>query len=152
MMSVRTVEDVYQFSLKAEKLARKQIQRGRGKIPTPNKRKGVTHDKAHKSNDEIEKPHNHSERGGNSRGIKGGGRSSSRGSGRRGGGELRFYAYGKTWHMSWECIKKNKEGGGEYHISEAQRRDVEEEGAEDGRSLMLRKVLLKPEAEFEKPV
>jgi hypothetical protein len=48
--------------------------------------------------------------------------------------------------------REKKEGGGEAHISEAQRRDVEAEGAEDGRSLMLRKVLLKPEAEIERPV
>jgi hypothetical protein len=56
MMSVKTVEHAYQFSLKVEeKLARKQIQRGRGKSPAPNKIKGVTHDKAHKSKDEAEK-------------------------------------------------------------------------------------------------
>jgi hypothetical protein len=54
--------------------------------------------------------------------------------------------------MSWECPKKNKEGGGEAHISEEQRRNVEAKGAEDGTSLMLRKVLLKQEAEVEKPV
>jgi hypothetical protein len=48
--------------------------------------------------------------------------------------------------------REEEEGGGEAHISEAQRRDVEAEGAEDGASLMLRKVLLKPEAEIEKPV
>jgi hypothetical protein len=53
--------------------------------------------------------------------------------------------------MSWECPKKKKEGG-EAHISEAQKRDVEVEGEEDGASLMLRKVLLKPEAEIENPV
>jgi hypothetical protein len=53
--------------------------------------------------------------------------------------------------MSWECLEKNK-GGGEAHISEAQRGNVEAEGAEDGRSMMLRKVLLKLEAEVEKPV
>jgi hypothetical protein len=53
--------------------------------------------------------------------------------------------------MSWECSEKNKEGG-EAHISEAQRRDVEAERAEYGASLMLRKVLLKLEAEIEKPV
>jgi hypothetical protein len=35
---------------------------------------------------------------------------------------------------------------------EAQRRNVEAEGIEDGTSLMLRKVLLKPETEVEKPV
>jgi hypothetical protein len=46
--------------------------------------------------------------------------------------------------MSWECPKKNKEGGGEAHISEAQKRNIEAEGVEDGTSLMLRKVLLKP--------
>ena len=50
--------------------------------------------------------------------------------------------------MSWECIEKKKEGG-EAHISEAQRRDVEAKGVEDGASLMLRKFLLKPEAEIE---
>ena len=48
--------------------------------------------------------------------------------------------------MSWECPKRNKEGGGEAHISKEKNRNVEEEGAEDGISLMLRKVLLKPEA------
>jgi hypothetical protein len=54
--------------------------------------------------------------------------------------------------MSWECPEKKKEGEGEYHISEAQRRNVEVEGLEDGTSLMMRKVLLKLEAEVEKPV
>jgi hypothetical protein len=53
--------------------------------------------------------------------------------------------------MSWECPEKNK-GGGEAHISEAQRRNVEAERAKDGTSLMLRKVLLKLEAEVEKPL
>jgi hypothetical protein len=53
--------------------------------------------------------------------------------------------------MSWECPKKNK-GGGEAHISKAHRDNVEEEGAEDGTSLMIRKVLLKPEEEVKIPV
>jgi hypothetical protein len=62
MMSVRTVEDAYQFALKAEeKLARKQNQRGRGKSSVPSKSKGFNHDRAHQSKDEAEKPHNHSE-------------------------------------------------------------------------------------------
>jgi hypothetical protein len=65
MMSIRIVEDAYQFALKVEeKLARKQSQQGRGKIPVPNKGKGVAHDKEKKSKDETEKPHNHLERGG----------------------------------------------------------------------------------------
>jgi hypothetical protein len=54
--------------------------------------------------------------------------------------------------MSWECPEKKKEGGGEAHISESQRRNVGAEGAKDGTSLMLRKVLLKPKAEVENPV
>jgi hypothetical protein len=53
--------------------------------------------------------------------------------------------------MSWECPEKKKEGG-EAHISEAQIGNVEAEGAEDGTSLMMRKVLLKLEAEVKKPV
>ena len=116
-MSVRIVEDVYQFSLKAEeKLARKQSQRGRGKIPAPNKIKGVTHEIAHKCKDETKKPHSHSKRGGSSQGRQGGGRIYSRGRGRSRGGEVRCYTCGKTGHMSWECPEKKK-GGGEVHIS-----------------------------------
>jgi hypothetical protein len=150
-MSIRTVEDAYQFALKAEeKLARKKNQRGIGKSPVPNKGKGVAHDKAQKSKDETKKPHSHSERGGSSRGRQDGGRSSSRGRGRE--GEVRCYTCGKAGHKSWECPKRKKEGEGEAHISEPQRRNFEEEGAEDGTSLMLRKVLLKPEAEVEKLV
>jgi hypothetical protein len=95
MMSVRTMEDAYQFALKAEeKLARKQNQRGKGRSPVLNKGKGVAHDKAQKSKDETEKPHSHSERGGSSRGRQDGGRSSSRGRGR--GGEVRCYTCGKA--------------------------------------------------------
>jgi hypothetical protein len=53
--------------------------------------------------------------------------------------------------MYWECPKRKKEGG-EAHISEAQKRDIEEEGAKYGRSLMMKKVLLKIEPEIEKLV
>jgi hypothetical protein len=141
MMSVRIVEDAYQFALKAEeKLAIKQSQRGRGKILASNKGKGVSHDKVHNYKGEVGNPHIHSERGGSSRGRQGSGRNSSRG---RGKGGIRCYACGKTGHMSWEFLDKKKEEG-EAHISEAQRENVEAEGAEDGTSLMMRKVLLKP--------
>jgi hypothetical protein len=54
--------------------------------------------------------------------------------------------------MSWECSERNKEGGGETHILEAQRHNFEAEGAEDGISLMMKKVLLKPKQEVEKIV
>jgi hypothetical protein len=110
MISVRTLEDAYQFALKEEeKLARKKkIQQGRGKTPSPKKSKGFTHDKSHKSKDEYEKPGSHLERGGSSWGRQGGGRISSRGRGRRGGGEVRCYVCGKIGHMYWECPEKNK--------------------------------------------
>jgi hypothetical protein len=51
----------------------------------------------------------------------------------------------------FECPEKKKETGGEAHIAEAQRRDVEIEYAEGGRSLVMRKVLLTPEKEMENP-
>jgi hypothetical protein len=51
--------------------------------------------------------------------------------------------------MSWELPKRKKEGF-EAHISEVQKWNVEEEGAEHGKSLMMKKVLLKPEPEVEK--
>jgi hypothetical protein len=65
---------------------------------------------------------------------------------------VRCYTCGKAGHKSWECLERKKEGEGEAHISKEQRRNVEAEGAKDGTSLMLRKVLLKPEEEVEKPV
>jgi hypothetical protein len=55
-------------------------------------------------------------RGGSSIGGHYGGRKSfSRGRGRGRGGEVKCYACGKTWHMSWECPEKKKDG--EAHIS-----------------------------------
>jgi hypothetical protein len=46
-----------------------------------------------------------------------------RGRGRE--GEVKFYAYGKTRNMSWDCPEKKKDRGGEAHIFEAQKRNVE---------------------------
>ena len=48
MMSIRTVEDVYQFTLKVEeKLAKKQSKRGRCRGSFPRKSKGFTRDRTH---------------------------------------------------------------------------------------------------------
>jgi hypothetical protein len=48
MMSVKTMEDSYQFVLKVEeKLAKEHNQRGKGKSLVPSKRKGFNRDKAH---------------------------------------------------------------------------------------------------------
>ena len=57
----------------------------------------------------------------------------------------------KNGHKSYECPDKKKEGG-ETHIAEAQRRNVEAEYVEGGRSLMMRKVILMIEKEAENPV
>ena len=91
-----------------EKLSRKQSQQGRGKSPDPNKCKEFTHGIAHKYKDETKKPQSHLERGGSSWERQGGGRNYSSGRGRRGGGDVRCNACGKTRHMSWKCPKKNK--------------------------------------------
>jgi hypothetical protein len=82
MMSIRIVENAYQFALKSdEKLTRKQNQRSKGRSPVANKGKGVSHDKVQKSKDETKKPHSHSKRGGSSQGRQYSGRSSSKGRG-----------------------------------------------------------------------
>jgi hypothetical protein len=54
--------------------------------------------------------------------------------------------------MSWECPERKNKGGGEAHISKAHKHNVEAEGVEYGKSLMMKKVLLNPEPEVEKPV
>jgi hypothetical protein len=72
----------------------------------------------------------------------------TRGRGRGRGGVITCFTCGKNGHKSYECPEKKKDIG-EAHIIEAQRRDVEAEDAEGGRSLMMCKVLLTPEKEVE---
>jgi hypothetical protein len=64
---------------------------------------------------------------------------------------VKCFTCGKNGHKSYECPDKKNEGG-ETHIAEAQRRNVEVEDVEGGRSLMMRKFLLMPEKEVENPV
>jgi hypothetical protein len=64
---------------------------------------------------------------------------------------VKCFTCGKNGHKSYECPDKKKEGG-ETHIAEAQRRNVEAEDAEGGRSLMMQKVLLTPEKGVENPM
>jgi hypothetical protein len=63
---------------------------------------------------------------------------------------VKCFVCGKIRHKSYECPDKKKYGG-ETHIAEAQGWNVEAEDVEGGRSLMMRKVLLKPEKEAENP-
>jgi hypothetical protein len=72
----------------------------------------------------------------------------TRGRGRGRGGVITCFTCGKNGHKSFDCPDKKKDGG-EAHIVEAQRQDVEVEDAKGGRSLMMRKVLLTPEKEVE---
>jgi hypothetical protein len=167
MVTIRTVEDAYQMALKAEeKLSRKQSQRGRGRSQP--RGKSVAQDKYQKPKEEWKKPQTRTERGGTSqrgpyveqRGQHNEQRGDyadnntfprTRGRGRGRGGVITCFTCGKNGHKSYECPEKKKDIG-EAHITEAQRRDVEAEDAEGGRSLMMRKVLLTPEKEVESSV
>jgi hypothetical protein len=164
MVTIRMVEDAYQMALKAEeKLSRKQGQRGRGRSQP--RGKSVAQERNQKPKDDWKKPQTHTERGGSSQRGKhvekreqhteqrGGYANNNmfprtRGRGRGRGGVITCFTCGKNGHKSFECLDKKKDGG-EAHITEAQRRDVEAEDVEGGRSLMMRKVLLTPEKEVE---
>jgi hypothetical protein len=65
---------------------------------------------------------------------------------------VKCYSCGMTWHMSWDCLERKKEGGGESHILEAYKWNFEAKDTEYGKFLMMKKVLLKPEPDIEKPV
>jgi hypothetical protein len=72
----------------------------------------------------------------------------TRGRGRGRGGVITCFTCGNNGHRSFECPEKKKDSG-EAHITEAQRRDVENKDIEVGRSLTVHKVLLTPEEEVE---
>jgi hypothetical protein len=151
MVTIRNVEDVYQVALKAkEKLARKQSKRGKGR--SQRRGKAISHDRVQNPKDEEKKPHNHPERGGSSQGRQYADMNTFprvRGRGRGRGGEVKCFFCGNIGHKSWESPDRKRDGGGKNHISEVQRRNVEVEDEEGGRSLVMRKILLKPEKEVE---
>jgi hypothetical protein len=167
MLTIRTVEDAYQMALKVEeKLNRKQGQRGRGRCQA--RGKSVVQDRSQKPKEDWKKPQPQIERGGSSqRGQYVGQRGQyadqrgeyadtnmfppTRGRGRGRGGVVNCFTCGMNGHKFYECPDKKKEGG-EAHIFEAQRQNVEAEDAEGGRSLMMRKALLTPEKEVESSV
>jgi hypothetical protein len=141
-----------------ENLNRKQGQRGRGRSQP--RGKTVAQEKYQKPKEEWKKPQGKVERGGTSqRGphveqrmqhTEQGGRYAdentfppTRGRGRGRGGIITCYTCGKNGHKVVDCPDRKKDGG-EAHIIEVQRHDVENEDADSGRSLMMCKVLLTP--------
>jgi hypothetical protein len=147
------VEDAYQMALKdEEKLSRKQSQRGRGKSQPRDKT--AAQERIQKQRDDWKKPQTQTEKGGSSqRGRyveqqehhteqRGGYADNNtfprtRGRGRGRGGVITCFTCGKNGHRSFKCLEKKKETG-ETHIAKAQRRDVEAEYAEGGRSLVVK--------------
>jgi hypothetical protein len=113
MMTIRTVEDVYQMALKAEeKLSRKQGQRGQGR--SQSKGKKIAQDRTQKPKEEGKKPQTQSERGGSSQGRQYADKNTfprARGRGRGRGGEVKCLVYGKIGHKSYECPDRKKDGG-----------------------------------------
>jgi hypothetical protein len=165
MLTIRTVEDAYQLALKAEeKLSRKQGQRGRGRSQP--KGKTVAQDKYQKPKEKWQKPQGKIERGGTSQQRQqyaeprgqhteqvGGYADANtfprtRGRGRGRGGIITCFTCGKDGHKAIDCPDRKMDRG-EAHITEAQRRDVENEDTGSGKSLTVHKVLLKPEKEVE---
>jgi hypothetical protein len=115
----------------------------------------IAQDIIQKPKEEGKKPQTQPERGGSSKGRQYADRNTfpqvkGRGRGRGRGGEVKCFVCGKIRHKSYECPDRKKHGG-ETHIAEAQGWNVEAEDAEGGRSLMMRKVILKPEREPENP-
>jgi hypothetical protein len=167
METIRMVEDAYHMALKAEEnLSRKQSQRGRGRSQP--RGKSVAQERTQKPRDDWKKPQTQTKRGGSSQqgqyaeqreqhteqrgGYVDNNRfPRTRGRGRGRDGVITCFTCGKNGHKSYECPERNKETG-EAHIIEAQRRDVETEDVEGGRSLVMRKVLLTPEKEVESSV
>jgi hypothetical protein len=105
-------------------LAKKHSQWNRRK--SPNRGRGTIKEKFHKHKREAGRYHSQIERGGISRGINYGGRNYFPRSRERGiGGEVKCYSHGKIGHVSWECPGKKNVGGGEAHIYEEKKRNVE---------------------------
>jgi hypothetical protein len=152
MMTMLNVEDSYQMALKDEKkLSQKQGQRGRGINQA--RGKTISQDRTQRPKEEGKKPQYQHERGGSSRRGQYADRNTfprARGRGRGRGSEVKCFVCGNIGHKSYECPDRKKYGG-ETHIAEVEGHNGEAEDVEGGRSLMMRKVLLKPKNEAENP-
>jgi hypothetical protein len=122
ILFLKTVEDAYQATLKAEeKLARKQSQKVRGRSSTRGKGQSSGRGRFQTPRDEggSSSSSNQPSRGGESRGRI----FFSRGRGRR-GREIRCYICGKTGHMSWDCPENKSAGQRNANIAEAKEENV----------------------------
>jgi hypothetical protein len=165
MVTIRTVEEVYQMALKAEEnLSHKQGQRGRGRSQP--RGKVVAQERTQKPKEDWKKPQGRAERGGTSQqrqqnfeprrqqpdqqgeyaDANNFPRTRGRGKGR--GGVITCFTCGKDGHKAMDCLERKMDKGNS-HVAEAQRRDVEDEDAGSEKSLTVHKVLLKPEKEVE---
>jgi hypothetical protein len=167
MVTIRTVEDAYQMALKAEeKLSRKQGQRGRGRSQP--RGKTIAQEITQKPREDWKRPQEKAEKGGTSQqrqqhveprrqqdDQQSGGYADAntfprtRGRGRGRGGIITCFTCGKDGHKAIDCPDRKMDRS-EAHIAEAQqRRDVESEDADSGRSLGMHKILLTPEKEVD---
>jgi hypothetical protein len=165
MLTIHTIEDAYQMALRAEeKLSRKQGQRGRGRSQP--RGKAIVQERTQKPREDWKRPQGRAERGGTSqarqqnieprrqRDDQQGGYADAntfprtRGRGRGRGGVITCFTCGKDGHKAVDCPERKMDGGKAHIVEAQQRRDVEGEDADSGRSLGMHKILLTPEKEW----
>eukprot|EP00253_Pinus_taeda_P018811 PITA_18811 len=145
VLSLKTAEDAYQTSLKAEeKILRKQSQRNRGKSSA--RGRGSTRSRGTQHRFELGRSSNRSpQMGESSRG-----RFTARGRGR--GRDVRCYTCGEWGHMTRDCPHNKSVSQRGANVAEAKpeppRLVEKEEPLEEGESLLLRRNLLRSEKEI----
>eukprot|EP00253_Pinus_taeda_P030391 PITA_30391 len=148
LLSLTTVEDAYQASLKVEeKLLRKQSQRNRGKSSARGRGSARSRGTQHQLEAGISSSRS-PQMGESSRG-----RFAPRGRGR--GRDVRCYTCGERGHMSWDCPHNKSASQRGANVTEAKseppRLVEKEEPPEEGESLLLRRTLLRSEKEIGEP-
>jgi hypothetical protein len=76
----------------------------------------------------------------------------TRGRGRGRGGVITCFTCGKDGHKAVDCPERKMDGGKAHIVEAQQKRDVEGEDADSGRSLGMHKILLTPEKEVDNSV
>eukprot|EP00253_Pinus_taeda_P021377 PITA_21377 len=149
LLSLKTVEDSHQASLKAkEKLLRKENHRNKGKNPTKEGR--ILESKVQDSQNEAGSASNRAPQ----RGDFGHGRFVPRGRGP--GRRVRCYTCGEWGHIQWDCPHQRSANQRNVNVAEAREEipqpAVKEEPPEVGGSLLLKRVILEEAKEAKEPV